>query len=165
MESWALTLAYWLHMAATVVWVGGLLFQAVVLNPVLVQSVTADALQPLLYRLRRRFQPLAWLSLAILIGSGLLQMSANPNYLGLFQFGNLWSQAILAKHLAIGGMVLLAAYQTWWLGPQLERALLLGAKQAGSEATTVVDSLRRLTWLNSALSLLVLALTAIARTA
>lgn len=164
MDAWTLALAYWLHMAATVLWVGGLLFQSLILQPALLQTLSPESIQQLLYRIRRRFQPLAWLSLAVLIGTGLVQMSANPNYLGFVQFGNTWSQAILVKHVAIGAMVLAAAYQTWWLGPQLERSMLLGVK-AGVDDQALIGSFRRLTWLNSGLSILVLALTAIARTA
>lgn len=163
MDVWALAIAYWLHMAATVLWIGGLLFQALILQPIMMEILAEESSQRLLYQLRRRFQPLAWLSLAVLVGTGLVQMSANPNYLGFIDFGNSWSQAILAKHLAIGGMVAVAAYQTWGLAPQLERALLLRSK--AEDSSQVSHRLHRLTLVNVVLSLLVLALTALARTA
>jgi len=35
LEIIALTVAFWLHMAATIVWIGGLFYQAVVVNPAL----------------------------------------------------------------------------------------------------------------------------------
>lgn len=161
---WALTAAYWLHMAATVVWIGGIFFQAAVLAPALRQSLPADSSARLLQQLRRRFGPLAWLSLAILTATGLTQMSGNPNYQGLLAISNRWSAAILVKHIAIGAMVAAAAYQTWILQPQLERALLRPDEDratAGSEQR----SYQRLTAVNLLLGVLVLALTAIARTA
>ncbi|MFP3854220.1 MAG: CopD family protein [Anaerolineales bacterium] len=164
MPIWALTVAYWLHMAATVLWVGGLLFQSLVLQPVLAGALPVESIPPLLYRMRRRFQPLAWICLSVLVGTGLMQMTANPNYLGFVQFTNTWSQAILIKHIAILGMVLVAAYQTWWLGPRLEISLLL-EKKGVREQEDPLRAFHRLTWVNTFLSLLVLALTAIARTA
>ncbi|HET7010211.1 MAG TPA: CopD family protein [Anaerolineales bacterium] len=153
-----LAIAYWLHMAATVVWVGGLVFQSAILAP----SLPPDS--DLLERVRRRFEPLAWLSLAVLIGTGLIQMSASPNYSGLLSIRNGWSAAILAKHAAIGVMVLAAAYQTWAVQPRLARLQLALAAGLGTPETKLLLRRRRaLLNLQTATSVLVLALTAIAR--
>jgi len=157
----ALALAYWLHMAATVVWIGGLTFQAIVLAPMLQTS------PDLFERIRRRFEPLAWLSLAVLIATGLTQMSANPNYTGLLSISNRWSSAILAKHLVIGLMLTLASLQTWWLQPRLARLLLVAARSGGEPAEAAALRRRQLRWLQfqAFLSIIVLGLTAVARSA
>jgi autotransporter-associated beta strand protein len=156
-----LTLAYWLHMAATVVWIGGLTFQTLILAPALEGS------PEVLERLRRRFDPLAWLSLAVLIGTGLLQMSANSNYTGLLSIRNGWSAAILAKHLVIGLMLLLASIQTWWIQPRLTRLVLIATRAPHQPADVAVLRRRqlRLLRLQTVLSVVVLALTAAARSA
>jgi len=160
LEQIGLTIAFWLHMAATIVWIGGLFYQAVVVNPALERF--PDQRGRLANDLRRRFQPLAWLSLFVLIGTGLLQMSGNPNYEGLFAISNSWSRSILAKHVAIGLMVLVAAYQTWVLNPRLS---LLALKQEAAASNTVAGEISRLNRVSLALGLLVLGLTALARTA
>lgn len=163
---WLLSLSYWLHMAATVVWIGGLFFQSVILLPALRTSPPSEADFPLIERIRKRFDPLAWLSLTILVGTGLIQMSANPNYLGLFALGNRWAVAIFAKHLAIGLMVALAVYQTWILQPKLNRLLLKsrGAKGVDREADEDLSKRFSLTIQgNLLLGILVLALTSLAR--
>ena len=154
-----LALAFWLHMAATVVWIGGLFFQSVLLQPLLDDPSTIQPAGRLLHRLQTRFNPLAWLSLAVLTGTGLIQMSAHPNYTGLLQVDSPWAVAILAKHLVIAGMVGVAAVQTWVLQPRLIRYALEGADP--SDAT----QLRRLTRISFALGLVVLLLTALARAA
>ncbi len=167
MPTWALTLAFWLHMAATIVWIGGLFYHSAILTPTLSRSLSPVDLARNLALLRRRFNPLAWLSLAVLVATGLIQMSANPSYDGFLSIANRWASAILAKHLATAAMVVLAAYQTWYLQPQLERRLLLGSRPEG-ESAGVNDLSRRqgrLMQLNLLLGLLVLALTAVARTA
>lgn len=156
----ALTIAFWLHMAATIVWIGGLFYQAVVVNPAL-QSRAADR-GPLLEAMRRRFLPLAWLSLAVLIGTGLIQMSGSPNYEGLFSLANPWSRAIFTKHLAVAAMILVAAYQTWVLTPRMARLALKNEAGATDEA---VRRQARLNQINLVLGILVLGLTAVARTA
>ena len=160
LEQATLTIAFWLHMAATIVWIGGLFYQAVVVNPALERF--PDQRGRLANDLRRRFQPLAWLSLFVLIGTGLLQMSGNPNYEGLFSISNPWSRSILAKHVAIGLMVLVAAYQTWVLNPRLS---LLALKQEAAASDQVAGDISRLNRVSLALGILVLGLTALARTA
>ncbi len=167
MPPWALTIAFWLHMVATVVWIGGLFYHAAVLLPALQQRWPHEDQARLLDRLRRRFDPLAWLSLAVLVASGLVQMAANPQYQGFLSIENRWSAAILIKHIAIGGMVIAAVYQTWSLQPALERALLMITQARGeaSPAAPLILRLKALVRLNFGLGLLVLALTAIARTA
>ncbi len=160
LEQAALTIAFWLHMAATIVWIGGLFYMAVIVNPALERL--PEQRGRLAEDMRRRFQPLAWLSLFVLIGTGLLQMSGNPNYDGLFAFSNPWSRTILAKHIAIGVMVLVAAYQTWVLNPRLSR---LALKQEVAASDQVANELSRLNRVSLAFGILVLGLTALARTA
>ena len=78
MCGWILSAAYALHMAATVAWVGGLTFQS---SPASAPHAVAGAAGPragLYEALARRFQPMAWLSLAVLIFTGLSQMAAHP---------------------------------------------------------------------------------------
>ena len=156
----ALTIAFWFHMAATIVWIGGLFYQAVVVNPVLERF--PDQRGRLAIDLRRRFQPLAWLSLFVLIGTGLLQMSGNPNYVGLFAITNPWSRTILTKHIVIGLMILVAAYQTWVLNPRLSS---LALKQETAASNQVTSEITRLNRASLVFGIIVLGLTAIARTA
>jgi uncharacterized membrane protein len=164
---WGLRVAYWLHMAATIVWIGGIFFQAAILTPALSKASPSENEARFLEAVRRRFDPLAWLSLAILIATGLTQMSANPNYSGFLVIGNLWSMAILSKHLLIGLMILLASYQTWILYPELNRNILARAARAevGPDAAPLNARQIGAARLNLILGILVSALTAIARTA
>lgn len=163
---WVLSLAYTLHMLATVIWIGGILYQSLFLLPVIRSSDQASTSLILLERLRSRFQPAAWLSLAMLVGTGLLQMTANPNYNGFLAIDNPWAQAILFKHIAIGGMIILAAYQSFILYPKLTRTLILKARQ--DEVQPALENSGRerlLANLNILLALIVLFLTSVARTA
>lgn len=164
-NAWILALSYWLHMIATIVWVGGLALMALVVWPG-ARAVLGPGpqLAALLRTLQRRFEPLAWGSLAVLIATGLTQMAANENYTGLLQIDNAWAVAILIKHLAIGGMVLIGLYLQFTVQPALTRLALLESR--GLDAPDA-QSLRRrelaLTRLNLLCGILVLGFTAIAR--
>lgn len=165
--TWALTLSYFLHLTATVVWIGSLAVLNLLLFPVARRSLDEAAFARLLDGLQRKLDPLGWFSLLVLIGSGLLQMSANPNYEGFLAITNTWARAILLKHLLIGGMVLISAALTWGVLPALQRAALLRVRGKGNsqEESRLRRRERLLLRINFWLSLLVLALTAIARAA
>jgi uncharacterized membrane protein len=166
---WALSLTYWLHMLATVVWIGGLAALALVIFPAAQRNLDADAYAALLKGIRRRLDPIGWLSLLVLIGTGLFQMSANPNYEGFLAIDNRWSAAILVKHLFVILMVGVSAYATWGLLPQLERAALRRVAQRQDEEQLLQAQLglqhqeRLMLRLNLAMGVVVLALTALAR--
>lgn len=160
-----LALAFWFHLLATIVWVGGLALLALVVWPG-ARAVLGPGpqLNALLREWQRRFDPLAWLSLAVLVVTGLMQMAANPNYEGFLRVENGWAWAILLKHIAVGGMVGIGIWQQWGLQPALARLALLethGRPAAEAEALRRREML--LTRLNLACGVLVLAFTALAR--
>jgi len=113
-------------------------------------------------RLRKRFTPLGNLSLAVLIFTGLVQMSLDENYKGFLDFSNTWSVIILLKHVAIAGMIASGAILQYGIFPALDRTSLLIERNKGDTATW--ESLRRreilLTWANTLLGVAVLAFSA-----
>lgn len=168
MESptWALWLAYWLHMLATVVWIGGLAALAIFVLPAAHRALDAPAYAAFLSSLQGRFDPLGWFSLAILAGTGMFQMSASPNYQGFLAIENRWAAAILVKHLLFFGMAGLSAYLTWGLMPKIRRLALRRLASGSvdeSEARRLAAQEMRLLQFNLLLGVLVLALTAVAR--
>lgn len=158
-----LAISYFLHLVATVVWIGGLVLLAVLVNPA-ARRVLAESpmLDKLLREWRRRFVPLGNLSLAVLVITGLFQMAGNKYYDGLMQFTNDWSRAILLKHIAVIGMIVVGVALQYGVAPALERASLLAERGKGDPAAYARLRRResRLTWMNVALGLLVLAFTA-----
>jgi len=161
---WALTFAYWLHMLATVAWIGSLVTLSVLVLPAARQTLDAPLYADFLARLRRRLDPLGWLSLLLLAGTGLFQMSSNPNYDGFLSFSNRWAVAILVKHIVFLGIIAISAYLTWGLLPRLQRnALLVSRGQDASGLQGLQRQEALLMRVNLTLGVLVLALTAIAR--
>ncbi|HEY3343940.1 MAG TPA: CopD family protein [Anaerolineaceae bacterium] len=161
-----LALVYWLHMLATVIWVGSLTSLAVLVAPTARKVLDAGQQVTFLGQAHLRLQNLGWFSLGLLVVTGLFQMSSNPNYHGFLAIANIWAVAILVKHMLIGAMIAVTAYTTFILTPARQRAELRHTKFP--EAARLLASLhqreQRLLWVNLGLSALVLALTAVART-
>lgn len=163
-----LALTYWLHMLATVAWLGGLFTLALLVIPAARRALDAASFSALVGKLQQRLQTLGWLSLVVLTGTGMFQMSAHPSYTGFLSVNSPWAVAILAKHLVIGLMVAAAAYSTWGLLPAIRRTALLRAagKPVDEGRTAALERRERLLLnVNILLSIIVLALTALARAA
>jgi uncharacterized membrane protein len=161
-----LTIMFWLHMLATVAWIGGLTAVSFLVLPAARKSLDNAAFSLMLAHIQTRLQQIGWFSLAVLGLTGMFQMSASPAYQGFLAIGNAWSLAILSKHLVIGGMVLVSGYMTWGLLPSLRRNALL--RSAGKTVDADLDRRlqRREAWMlriNLLLAAVVLLLTAWAR--
>ena len=166
---WALTLAYWLHMMATVIWIGGLAALSLFVLPAARKSLPVGEFAVMLDRLQHRLDPWSWFSLAVLLATGMLQMSANPSYAGFLVFNNRWAVAILLKHILFLGMATVSAYITWGILPRLRRLCFRLANVEGADQDPLNEKLlaqeRLLVNINLLLGILILALTAIARAA
>ncbi len=157
-----LATSYLIHIVATVVWIGGIVFMALVVIPA-TQSEPGSS--RVLDAIQRRFTPIANLSLAVLILTGMVQLTANTHYVGFLNFSNTWAKAILLKHLTVGGLIITALYMNMVLQPDINRnALRLAAGKAKpDEMTALARRQSQLTQINLVLSLVVLFFTAIAR--
>lgn len=158
-----LAISYFFHLVATVIWIGGLVTMVILVWPETRRLLEANpALHGLLTRIRKRFFSLTNFSLAILIVTGLFQMTADTNYDGVLQFENEWSRVMLLKHIAIFGMMICGIALQFWVAPALERASMLAERSKGDPAEW--KKLRRneviLTWANVILGMLVLGFTA-----
>lgn len=163
---WVLWIAFWLHMLATVAWIGGLATLAVLVFPFARRNLEPRDYASFIGRMQKGMEPVGWLSAGVLTASGLVQMGANPNYEGFLAINNTWGQAMLLKHLVFLGMIGVSAYMTWGLTPQIRRAALLRARGGEvPEEETLNQRERRLLQLNLVLAVMVLLLTALARVA
>jgi hypothetical protein len=96
----------------------------------------------------------------------MLQMSSSPNYEGLLTIQGVWAASILIKHILFGLMVLTSGYITWGLLPALRRAALLQARAKDDPNLQTLQNRESLILrLNLFLGVLVLLMTAIARSA
>ncbi|MGF1507130.1 MAG: hypothetical protein GYB64_17190 [Chloroflexi bacterium] len=152
MPLWALALNYWLHLLATITWLGGL-----VMLTVMARRLPPEA-QTWLDALEKRFRPLVNASMAILLITGFFQSSADPNYGGLLVIDSTWALALFAKHILFVGMVGISLALQMTVLPELDRARLLRDETAiGAQRGRI----RTMTTINLVLGVGVLALTAV----
>jgi uncharacterized membrane protein len=147
------------HLLATVVWIGGLIITALLVWPEVRRALeNSPALYSTMNRLRRRFTPWGYLSLAVLIVTGLIQMALSPHYTGFMDFSSEWSRAILFKHIALGGMIVCGAILQYGVAPALERVSLMAERGKDNPEEWVRLRKRevRLTWINIILGIAVL---------
>lgn len=163
MKETILAISYFVHLIATVVWIGGLAMMLFLIWPETARSlVNQDERRRVVMGIQARFRPMANLSLVLLLGTGMVQMSGDPNYEGFLTFENTWSIAMLLKHIAFEAMIGLAAFTQFALAPAIERAILLASKGQPSELEKLLAREVQLMWSMAGLGVIVLAFTAIA---
>lgn len=162
--TWALALIYWLHMLATVVWIGSLAAISFLVLPAMKRTLNPETQLVFIEAMQKRLEPIAWFSISLLILTGLFQMSLNPHYDSFLSTSTQWSLAILVKHILGIVMVVVSAIQTWEVIPAIRRGILMSKKINNAED---LDALRHreinLLRINFGLSALILAATAFAR--
>lgn len=163
-DVWSLSFVYFIHLTATVVWLGGMTTYVWFILPAARKSFEAQGYADFLMFTRKRLNMVSWICLLALLGSGMFQMSANANYAGFLQLTNRWAMAIFLKHIAFGGMALVNALMTWVILPELNRlALRLASGLTADDLERLHKREVLLMRVNWGLSLVVLAFTALAR--
>jgi uncharacterized membrane protein len=158
-----LSISYFVHIVATVVWLGGMVIFSMFVWPEARRSIAeGNENRRFLLNLQRRFRPIGNFSLIVLLGTGMVQMAADPNYEGLLTFENTWSVAMLLKHIAFGGMVLVMLVLQFAIVPAVERAILLANKGQPGQLAAIQYRESRLNMLLIGLGTVVLIFTAIA---
>ena len=161
---WALSIAYWLHMLATVLWIGGLAALSIIVLPAAKKALKPKDFANFLAGMQKRLDPLGWFSVIVLLVSGMLQMSSSPHYEGLLEIQGIWASSILIKHILFAIMVFISGYITWGLLPALRRAALLQARGKDDQTLQSLQNQEAFFLrLNLFLGVLVLLMTAIAR--
>lgn len=158
---WILVLSYWVHLLATIVWLGGIALMALVALPALKRG-QLESNQWL--QLQKRFSVWANGSFLLLTISGFMQMLTNVNYGGFFVLDGIWAWAMLAKHIAFVWMALLMAYKQFFLYPAMERVRVLAEKRPSLAQSQQEQLSKRETYLlrfNLAVAAMVLFFTAV----
>ena len=158
-----MALIYWLHMLATVTWIGSLAAINLLVLPASTRTLKLVDQLSFITALQKRLEPLAWFCMGLLLVTGLFQLSANPHYDGFLASSTQWSLAILVKHSLGVIMAVVSAIQTWEVLPAIQRTLLKKDKADEAELARLQKRETLLLRVNLLLSALILGATALAR--
>jgi uncharacterized membrane protein len=161
--SWVLAVIYWLHMLATVMWIGSLAAILVMVLPASARTLKPVDQLSFISAVQKRLEPISWFSIGLLAATGLVQMSVNPHYDGFTDISTQWSVSMLLKHLLGMGMIVVMAIQTWEVLPSIHRLLLLKDRASEAELARLNRNEMFLLKANLILAVLVLLATAFAR--
>src|SRR3989304_4893030 len=105
-----LSVVNWLHLAATVTWIGAMVTNIAVLMPAARESLEPPVMGRLFGAFMKRFRALVYICIIPLFVTGVVMMVLNRHYLGMLDLGNLWTKLLLVKHVLIGIMVIMVVY-------------------------------------------------------
>ncbi len=161
MPFWILAFSYWIHLLATVIWLGGLAVLALIALPALRQQTLA---RNQWIALQKRLTPWINGSLVLLLITGFVQMTADEHYKGFLIFDSLWAWALLIKHVVFIALAAVTIYLQWVVQPQMDRLLMLAEqkpKLAAAEQEQLQHREQRLLWVNLIFAVLILLFTAV----
>jgi uncharacterized membrane protein len=161
--AWALALTFWLHLLATVTWIGCIISISILFLPAAKKTLKPVDHLALIEAMQKRLEPIAWFCMSLLLVTGLFQMSVNPHYDGFLSTSTQWSLAILTKHLLGIFMVVTSAIQTWEVIPAIRRTLMNKKKANEDQILSLQKKEILLLRINFGLSIMILAATAFAR--
>lgn len=151
MPAFLIALSTWLHVLATVVFVGYYLFTGLIYLPVFERQLQINTLRELLECISARLRPIFGSSLLIFLVTGTHLMVINKNYLGLGQFfSNPWSVLMVIKHVLVLAFLILAIFS--------ERAFLA---QISDKKPQALKNFRYAVNINTILGVIIVLMTSI----
>lgn len=124
---------YWMHLIATVVWIGGITFLLFVVIPSANQALGAEAGR-LMGEVSKRFAPIVNYSMVLLFATGIVLTAVNKQFSGIGNFVNDWYLGLIVKHVFVSGMVAVHFY----------RGLILASKMKKAKTSSEKASLQKL---------------------
>ena len=121
-----LSVVNWLHLAATVTWIGAMVTNMAVLMPAARETLEPPVMGRLFGAFMKRFRTLVYICIITLFVTGAVMMVLNRHYLGPLDFGNLWTRLLLVKHILIIVMVVMVVYAFEVLAPKVGRVAAAG---------------------------------------
>ncbi len=113
------------HILAAIVWIGGMLFLALVLVPTL-RGESPQVRAAMMSAVGRRFRTVGWLMILILLGTGVWNLhNRHFGWSTIFSrdlFRGPFGHVLAAKLAVIGVILALSAYHDFVLGPASTRA-------------------------------------------
>ena len=140
--------AVFVHLASAIIWIGGSLFLALALIPVMRRFAPAQGEPPtlppdLLAMVARRFRVISWVCIVLLVATGLyiLPTRYGIGFNDFFSVGGHFVGTLQVKVALVAVVIWLSAMHDFIIGPYANR--LIEAMQAGEETPGYLPALRK----------------------
>ena len=133
-----LSILNWFHLVATVVWMGGIFINNLDVSPSAKKSLEPPIMGKFMGTYIKRFGVLAYVSMGILIITGVIMTVMNPHNGSAAAAGSLWMQFTITKHVFVAILIIIGVYIMQFLSPKMER---LGAKGPSPEGAKLQKQL------------------------
>jgi copper resistance protein D len=114
-----------LHILAACVWVGGMIFLAIVVLPILRQPGYRSVAVPLIQAAGVRFRWVGWMALGMLVLTGVANLSFRGYGWTLVRDGSAWQgwfgHTLAVKLILVAAIVVISAVHDLVLGPRFTR--------------------------------------------
>lgn len=120
------TLIDWLHIMATITWIGGMFTNFIVLIPAMSKALSPVEAGKFIGAMMKRFKIVVYISIVVLGVTGIPLKIINPNYISIINFENNWEVVSFIKHICYGILVLLAIYTFEVLAPKMGKLAAKG---------------------------------------
>lgn len=112
------TLIDWLHIMATITWIGGMFTNFIILRPAMAKTLSPVDAGKLMGAVMKRTRVVVYISIVVIGVTGIPLKIISENYISIINFENNWEIVSFVKHLCYGMLVLLALYSFEILGPK-----------------------------------------------
>ena len=120
---------YWIHLVATVLWIGGIIFIIFIAIPSSRQVLGAES-GKLMGEISKRFTPLANYSIILLFVSGIVLAGLNNQFSGVRILESNWTMALILKLVLFFSMTAIHFYRGLVLAPRIMRTATQTEKTA-----------------------------------
>ena len=120
---------YWIHLVATVLWIGGIIFIIFIVIPSSGQVLGAES-GKLMGEISKRFTPLANYSIILLFVSGIVLAGLNNQFSGVRILESNWTMALILKLVLFFSMTAIHFYRGLVLAPKMMRTTTQTEKTA-----------------------------------
>jgi len=118
----------WLHLLAASIWVGGTLFIAIVLNPVLKQEMQDSARLNIITKVGKRFNKVAVPVVAVLLSTGVYKALLLPSTLYLTTYGII---------LTVKISVVISMLIVWFIHARISNRMINSSSDSMEHGTTL----------------------------
>jgi len=120
------TVLDFLHLMATIAWIGGMVFNFLVVMPTVNKVLDPAMAGKFMGALFKRVRIVVYSSLIILFVTGIPMKIASQYYVGIINFDNNWEIVGFIKHIFVALLALMAIYSFEVLSPKVAKLAVKG---------------------------------------